>query len=306
MQQSWAPGQASAEQEEHGGPGTLHVVATPIGNLEDLSPRARATLATVQLVAAEDTRHTGQLLTRLGIRAPLLSLHEHNEAGRVEQVLSLLRGGQHVALVSDAGTPLISDPGYRLVAAVAAAGLPITALPGPSAVLAALQVAGLPTDRFFFEGFLPQREGPRRARLAELRDRGETLVFFTGIHRLVASLRDMAATLGEERPVVVARELTKLHETIYRGTLAELAARLADDADASRGEVVIVVGGAPVVAADHAAALRIARLLAEELPAAQAAALAARITGLGRRDIYRALLAKEVTDGKPGDPGPPH
>ena len=266
------------------------MVATPIGNLEDLSPRARETLATVQLVAAEDTRHTGQLLTRLGIRTPLLSLHEHNEAGRIDRVLELLRAGQHVALVSDAGTPLISDPGYRLVAAVAAAGLPVTPLPGPSAVLAALQVAGLPTDRFFFEGFLPQREGPRRSRLAELRGRPETLVFFTGIHRLLDSLRDLAATLGEQRPAVVARELTKLHETIYRGTLAELAVRLAGDTDAGRGEVVIVVGGAPAVAVDQAEALRVARLLAEELPAAQAAALAARITGASRREVYRWML----------------
>lgn len=278
------------EREGHAGPGTLHVVATPIGNLEDLSPRARATLATVQLVAAEDTRHTGQLLTRLGIRTPLLSLHEHNETGRIERVLELLRAGQHVALVSDAGTPLISDPGYRLVAAAAAAGLPVTALPGPSAVLAALQVAGLPTDRFFFEGFLPQRQGPRRARLAELRERTETLVFFTGIHRLVDSLRDLAATLGEARPAVVARELTKLHETVYRGTLADLTARLAGDADGGRGEVVIVVGGAPAVAANQAEALRIARILAGELPAGQAAALAARITGLSRREVYRGML----------------
>jgi len=276
------------------------VVATPIGNLDDLSPRARASLATVQLIAAEDTRHTGQLLTRLGIRTPLLSLHEHNEAGRIERVLALLRAGQHVALVSDAGTPLISDPGYRLVAAVAAAGLPVTALPGPSAVLAALQVAGLPTDRFYFEGFLPQRAGPRRARLAELRDRGETLVFFTGIHRLLDSLHDLAVTLGEARPAVVARELTKLHETVYRGTLGELAVRLAGDADASRGEVVIVVAGAPPAAADQAEALRVARLLAGELPAAQAAALAARITGVGRRDIYRALLSAPQP-GQPAD-----
>lgn len=290
MQQSSAPGQAAGERAGHAGPGTLHVVATPIGNLEDLSPRARMTLANVQLVAAEDTRHTGQLLTRLGIRTPLLSLHEHNEAGRIEQVLGLLREGQQVALVSDAGTPLISDPGYRLVAAVAQAGLPVTALPGPSAVLAALQVAGLPTDRFFFEGFLPQREGPRRARLDELRERPETLVFFTGIHRLLDSLRDLAATLGEERPAVVARELTKLHETVYRGTLAELAARLDGDADAGRGEVVIVVGGAPAIAAERAEALRVARLLAEELPAGQAAALAARITGLSRREVYRWML----------------
>lgn len=290
MQQSSAPGQAAGEEAGHAGPGTLHVVATPIGNLEDLSPRARRTLASVQLVAAEDTRHTGQLLTRLGIRTQLLSLHEHNETGRIEQLLVLLRAGQHIALVSDAGTPLISDPGYRLVAAVAAAGLPVTALPGPSAVLAALQVAGLPTDRFYFAGFLPQREGARRALLAGLRERPETLVFFTGIHRLLDSLRDLAATLGEERPAVVARELTKLHETVYRGSLAALAARLDGDADAGRGEVVLVVGGAPAVAVERAEALRIARLLAEELPAAQAAALAARITGLSRREIYRWML----------------
>jgi len=273
-------------------PGTLYVVATPIGNLEDLSPRARATLAAVQVVAAEDTRHTGQLLTRLGIRNSLLSLHEHNEEGRIAPLLERLRSGEDVALVSDAGTPLVSDPGYRLVAAVAAAGLPISPVPGPSAVLAALQISGLATDRFLFEGFLPQRSAARRTRLEALRSREETLVFFVGVHRLPECLDDLAAILGGGRGAVLARELTKLHETIYRGDLAALRAQVGADPDAGRGEVVIVVAGAVAMPPGEDEARRIAAVLAGELPAARAAALTAKITGVARREVYRWLAGE--------------
>lgn len=266
-------------------PGTLYVVATPIGNLADLSPRARDTLGRVDLVAAEDTRHTGQLLTQLGLRRPLLSLHEHNEAGRAGELVERLRAGDSIALVSDAGTPLISDPGYRLVAAAVAAGITVSPLPGPSAVLGALQVAGLPTDSFTFAGFLPQRAGPLEARLQALAERTETLVFFTGISRLDRDLALLASHFGASRPAVIARELTKLHETVLRGTLGELAEGAAR-AMPLRGEVVLVVGGAQSPAALPAEVRRVAGILAEALPRAQAAALAARITGQKRRVIY--------------------
>ncbi|MCC5794903.1 MAG: 16S rRNA (cytidine(1402)-2'-O)-methyltransferase [Chromatiales bacterium] len=275
-------------------PGTLYVVATPIGNLADLSPRARDTLAKADLVAAEDTRHTGQLLTQLGLRRPMLSLHEHNEAGRVGELVERLRAGASIALVSDAGTPLVSDPGYRLVVAAASAGIVISPVPGPSAVLAALQVAGLPTDSFTFAGFLPQRAGPLGARLQALSGRTETLVFFTGISRLQRDLAALAAYFGPARPAAIARELTKLHESVLRGSLGSLA-----DAQARmmppRGEVVIVVGGAQAQSALPAEARRVAGILAESLPRAQAAALAARITGHKRRALYDWLDDKART-----------
>lgn len=284
-------------------PGTLHVVATPIGNLGDLSPRASGILGSVSLIAAEDTRRAGQLLTRAGVDKPLISLHEHNEDRRVAEVLARLAGGDSVALVTDAGTPLISDPGYRLLAAVRAAGLPASPVPGPCAAVAALSVAGLPTDRFCFEGFLPAKPAARRARLRELADRSETLVFYESANRLAGTLADAAEAFGPERPAAVGRELTKLHETLYRGTLAEVRAALLADPGGERGECTWVVAGRQAApAADEAELARVVRILAAELPASTAARLAARITGGSRQAAYR--LAGTDPDGPGAAEGP--
>jgi len=269
-------------------PGTLYVVATPIGNMGDLSPRAREVLAGVALVAAEDTRHAGQLLTRIGVSTRLLSLHEHNESGRIEEILGRLRSGDSVALVTDAGTPLISDPGYRLLAALRAAGLPASPVPGPCAAVAALSVAGLPTDRFFFEGFLPARSAARLARLRQLAGRGETLVFYEAANRMADTLADAMEVFGADRAAAVGRELTKLHETVYRGSLAEVRTALAADPGGGRGECTWALAGrGEEPAPDDAELARVVGILAAELPASQAASLAARITGAPRRAAYR-------------------
>lgn len=268
-------------------PGTLYVVATPIGNLEDLSPRARRVLDAVTVVACEDTRRTGQLLTHAGLQKPLLSLHEHNEAQRVEQVLGRLRDGEAVALVSDAGTPLVSDPGYRLLAALREADLPVCPVPGPSALIAALSVAGLPSDRFHFEGFLPSKAAARRRRLAAIAAYPQTLVFYEAVHRIDACLADLMAVLGADRPATLCRELTKRHETIQRGTLGDLRTQREDDPGADRGEITLVVGGCVDAGEPAAAELkRVFALLAAELPPSKAAALAGRITGARRADAY--------------------
>jgi 16S rRNA (cytidine1402-2'-O)-methyltransferase len=274
--------------------GTLYVVATPIGNMGDLSPRAREVLSTVALIAAEDTRHAGQLLTRVGITARLVSLHEHNEAQRVEAILERLKGGDSVALVTDAGTPLISDPGYRLLAAARAALIPVSPVPGPCAAIAALSVAGLPTDRFYFEGFLPARSPARVARLRALASRSETLVFYEAANRLPDTLADAIAVFGEERAAAVGRELTKLHETVYRGSLAEVRAALLADAGGGKGECTWLVAGSVMdTPADDGELARIVGILAAELPASQAASLAARISGAARRDAYRLAVGKQ-------------
>ena len=281
--------------------GRLHVVATPIGNLGDLSARARDTLAACALVAAEDTRHTGTLLAAFGIRTPMISLHQHNETDRIPALIGRILGGEAVALVSDAGTPAISDPGFGLVRAAAAAGIDIVAVPGPCAAAAALSIAGLPTDRFCFEGFLAARGAARRGRLDELSLEPRTLIFYESPHRIADTLNDCAAAFGMDRPAVIAREITKMHESTYRGSLAELAARAASDADLKRGEIVLVVGGAPArevdAAADgHGGALdRALEALLGELPLKQAARLAAKIVGARDNEAYkRALWLKEA------------
>ncbi len=240
--------------------GTLYIVGTPIGNLEDLGRRAAGILAGVDLVAAEDTRHTGRLLAHLGIEQKLVALHEHNEDARAARLVAELAEGHDIALVSDAGTPLVSDPGLKLVRAAIAAGLTVVAVPGPSAVTAALSVAGLATDRFVFEGFLPRKRIQRRVRLGELADERRTLVFFESVHRLRATLADMVEAFGAEREAVIARELTKLHEQVARGPLAGLAGRLGD-AVPLRGEFVVLVAGAPAgtAAGGGRAAVRAAR-----------------------------------------------
>jgi 16S rRNA (cytidine1402-2'-O)-methyltransferase len=285
--------------------GRLQVVATPIGNLADISERAREALAQADVVAAEDTRHTGALLKALGLATPLLSLHEHNESRRVPAVLARLAQGERVALVSDAGTPLLSDPGYELVRAAIAAGFEVSAIPGPSAITAALAVAGLPTDRFCFEGFLPARPRERRAALEALAQERRTLVFFEAPHRIAAALVDIAAVFGAEREAVVARELTKAHETLYRGTLHELAARAATEANFARGEITLVVRGAPAAAAgvDERLLQRAIEVLSKELPPGRVAAIAAQLTGATRAAAY-ALVTRGTAAGTAAAPLP--
>ncbi len=285
--------------------GVLYVVATPIGNVGDLSPRARETLAGAELIVAEDTRHTGQLLRRLGVDRPLQSLHEHNERERVAGLVERLRDGARMALVSDAGTPLVSDPGFHLVRAARLAGIEVLPVPGPCAAIAALSVAGIATDRFCFEGFLPARRALRRERLATLATEPRTLVFYEAPHRIHELLADLVECLGGEREAAIARELTKAHETHYSGTLAALQARLAGDQHVARGELVLVVAGhvaAPVAAADDIAALdRVLVPLLGALPVSQAADLAAQITGEKRNRSYaRALELRRERDMEPG------
>jgi 16S rRNA (cytidine1402-2'-O)-methyltransferase len=269
-------------------PGTLLVVATPIGNLADLSPRARESLSGVAVIAAEDTRHTRTLLQAAGVATPLLSLHAHNESQRVPELLARLAAGEDVALVSDAGTPLLSDPGFELVSRAAEAGFDIRTVPGPSAITAALAVAGLPVKRFAFEGFLPARASERRAALASLAHESRTLVFFEAPHRIQETLADLAAELGGERQAAVARELTKAHETVYRGTLAGLCARAQGEENFARGEITIVVRGAARAAAavDDAQLRRVMGILLREMPPGRAAALAAQLTGAPRAAAY--------------------
>jgi 16S rRNA (cytidine1402-2'-O)-methyltransferase len=278
------------------GPGRLEVIATPIGNLGDLSPRARERLAAADVVAAEDTRRTGQLLAALGLRKPLVSLHAHNERGREAGLLARLEAGESVALVSDAGTPLLSDPGFGLVRAAAAAGIPVQCLPGPTAIAAALSIAGIATDRFCFEGFLATRTGERRAQLLALRGEPRTLVFFEAPHRIAEVLADFAAVFGAEREAAVARELTKVFETVYRGTLGALAARALEDVDMARGEITLVVAGAPAIVGSSEGAPRDAAAQAQlertvqaalgHLPASKAAALAAEVCDVPRAEAY--------------------
>jgi len=275
-------------------------VATPIGNLGDLSPRARQTLESCALIAAEDTRRTGALLTHFQISTPMASLHEHNERRRAEEIVARIVDGADVALVSDAGTPGISDPGYDLVQACAAAGIEVIALPGPCALVAALSIAALPTDRFCFEGFLPPRRAARRARLAELKSEPRTLVLYESPHRVSETLEDCALALGGERRAAAAREITKVHETLYRGSLTELAARAAAEAEFERGELVLVIAGAPPTAAagedGHGGALdRVLAPLLAELPLKQAAQLAAQIAAVRHNEAYkRALELKQA------------
>jgi 16S rRNA (cytidine1402-2'-O)-methyltransferase len=268
--------------------GRLEVVATPIGNLADLTARARECLAAADLIAAEDTRHTGTLLQAIGVVRPLVSLHAHNESERVPQLLKRLEAGEVVALVSDAGTPLLSDPGFELVRGALAAGVDVRSIPGPSAITAALAVAGLPAGRFCFEGFLPARSRERRARLRELAAELRTLVFFEAPHRITASLADLVAEFGAERTAVIARELTKVHETLYRGTLGELAALAATDKNMKRGEITLVIAGAAAAErrVDREVLKRTVELLRRELSPGKAAALAAQLTGARRSEAY--------------------
>jgi 16S rRNA (cytidine1402-2'-O)-methyltransferase len=273
--------------------GTLYVVATPIGNLEDFSARAARVLTEVDLIAAEDTRHSAKLLQHYGIRTKVVSMHEHNERAKVPRLLEMLRADKSIALISDAGTPLLSDPGFPLVRSARAAGVSVVPIPGPCAAVTALSAAGLPTDRFTFEGFPPPRAAARRAALERLRDEPRTIVFYESSHRIMDSLADMIAVFGPGRVVVLARELTKKHETIRDGTLGELHAYLAEHDSERLGEFVLLIHGAP--ASDRAVADtdvdRVLRVLLDELPLKAAVKVAVRLTGGHKNRLYDRALA---------------
>lgn len=278
---------------DEGAAGALVVVATPIGNLGDLSPRGAKTLCEVDLVLAEDTRRTGKLLAHVGSEVRQLSLHEHNERERATEVVDRLRDGQRIALVSDAGTPAVSDPGYRLIATVVAAGLEVEAIPGASALLTALVVSGLPTDRVAFEGFLPRKGAARRERLADLATERRTVVLYVSPHRADDDLRDLAAALGGDRPAALCRELTKLHEQVLRGGLGELTARV--EREGVRGELTLVVGGAPApVAAPVTEVELVARVRSLEdggVRRKDAIAEVAQGAGVPKRAVFDAVVA---------------
>ena len=274
-------------------PGTLYVVPTPIGNLEDITQRALRILGEVDLIACEDTRHTRKLLNHYSIKTKTISYHEHNERERAAELCAMIEAGKSVALVSDAGTPAISDPGFRLVRLAVEAGVPVVSLPGPSALITALAGSGLPTDEFFFGGFLPARSGARRTRLEELRSIPATLIFYEAPHRIVATLKDAHQILGE-REAVIARELTKLHEEIARGRLSELAARFSAP-EGARGEMVLIIDRT-VISSEVKDVASVSALVArlEESGLDHRAALkkAAREMGIPRAEAYRRLLAE--------------
>ncbi|MDX1705221.1 16S rRNA (cytidine(1402)-2'-O)-methyltransferase [Pseudidiomarina sp.] len=275
--------------------GTLYIVPTPIGNLADISERALQVLRQVNAIAAEDTRHSGQLLQHYGIRNELFALHEHNERQRSAQVIERLQQGQSVALISDAGTPLISDPGYVLVQHCRMAGVPVVALPGPCAITTALSGAGLPTDRFTFEGFLPAKGQQRRKTLNALLTEPRTMVFYESPHRITDALTDLHAIFGADRQLVLARELTKQFETYLSGTIAEVEAAVLADSNQQRGEMVLMLAGAPQSAHDDdtGPALATLQLLRRELPLKKAAALAAEIHGQRKNTLYQLALDAE-------------
>ena len=270
--------------------GNLYVVATPIGNLEDLTPRARQTLADVDMVAAEDTRHTGRLLSHLGLKKRLIALHDHNEEQVATKVIAELEAGLSVALVSDAGTPLLSDPGYRLLCAAHQHGITVSPMPGASAVTAALSVAGLPTDRFCFEGFLPAKAVARRKRLQSLASESRTLVFFESVHRIAAALADLGNAFGEEREAFIGRELSKLHEQCVHGSLGSLRLKVDAGVIVSKGEFVIVVAGADPDSESTLDTDTLLIELAKHLPGKDAAKVTAKLTGEKKNALYQRLL----------------
>lgn len=270
--------------------GTLFVVATPIGNLEDLTPRARQTLAAVDLVAAEDTRHTRRLLMTINAKPALLALHDHNEERAAMDVIAALQDGKNVALVSDAGTPLVSDPGYRLIRAAHDNHINVVPLPGASAVTAALSAAGLPTDRFCFEGFAPSKRTARRQWLEGLADEPRTIVMYESVHRIADCLTDLVDVFGPERPAFIGRELTKLHEQCVRGSLGELLAMLEDGRITTKGEFVLVIEGAGRETGTAIDTDRMLRLLSASLSAKEAARITSELTGEKKNALYERIL----------------
>jgi len=276
----------------------LYVVATPLGHLGDMTPRAITVLQGVDVIAAEDTRHSAPLLRHFDIATPTIALHEHNEREQSGRLVARLRAGEAVALISDAGTPLLSDPGYHLVRAAHEAGVRVVPVPGASAAITALSVSGLPTDRFTFEGFLPAKTAARRARLAELQADPRTLIFYEAPHRIAAALDDMAEIFGVAREAVLARELTKIYETVRAAPLGELAAWVRADTDQQKGEIVVLVRGAEARPSDElgAEAQRVLRLLLAELPLKQAVALAAGISGERRNRLYELAVSLQAEE----------
>lgn len=270
--------------------GMLYIVATPIGNLGDMSPRAIEILKNVDLIAAEDTRHSLPLLKQFGIATPLVALHEHNERETVPKLIARLQQGASIALISDAGTPLLSDPGYHLTRAAHEAGIRVAPIPGPSALSAALSASGLRADQFVFEGFLPPRAAARRARLEALREETRTLAFFEAPHRLLETLEDMAALFGVERRALLAREITKAFETLRLDTLRGLHEFVRDDPQQQKGESVILVEGAEQSAPSVTEAEKVLRALLAELPLKQAVKLAGAITGVKKNELYELAL----------------
>lgn len=270
-------------------PGCLYVVATPLGNLGDLSPRAQRVLSGVTRIAAEDTRNTGGLLAHFGIRTPLLALHDHNETRIAASVVDALQAGESLALVSDAGTPLISDPGFALVRAARAAGCEVIAVPGPCAAIAALSIAGLPSDSFLFAGFLPAKSGARRERIQRLAREPRSVIVYESSHRIADCARDLAELLGERR-VLLAREISKRFEQSVQCAAGELPSWIAADANRERGEFVLVIDGAVEESASTVEAERVLRALLAELPAARAAKVAAALTGLRKNELYDLAL----------------
>ena len=276
--------------------GSLYVVATPIGNLDDISARALTILRSVALIAAEDTRHSARLMQHFGIGTPLAACHEHNERDQGGRFLARLLAGDDVALISDAGTPLISDPGYHLVRQARAAGIAVVPVPGACALIAALSAAGLPSDRFIFEGFLPAKAAGRRARLEQVKEEPRTLIFYEAPHRILECLQDMQSVFGDERPALLARELTKTFETLKDMPLAELAAWVAADSNQQRGECVVLVAGWQALEGNEAVsaeAMRVLNLLLAEMPLKRAAALAAEITGVRKNLLYQVALEQQ-------------
>ncbi|WP_174871731.1 16S rRNA (cytidine(1402)-2'-O)-methyltransferase [Pectobacterium polaris] len=281
---------------------TLYIVPTPIGNLGDITQRALAVLASVDLIAAEDTRHTGLLLQHFAINARLFALHDHNEQQKADVLLAKLQSGQSIALVSDAGTPLINDPGYHLVRRCREAGVRVVPLPGACAAIAALSASGLPSDRFCYEGFLPAKTKGRKDKLRELGEETRTLIFYESTHRLLDSLQDISEVLGAERYVVLAREITKTWESIHGAPVGELLAWVKEDENRRKGEMVLIVEGHQVdESALSAEALRTLALLRAELPLKKAAALAAEIHGVKKNALYRYGLEQEGDSGESED-----
>jgi 16S rRNA (cytidine1402-2'-O)-methyltransferase len=270
-------------------PGDLYVVATPIGNLADMVPRAVSVLQQVSWIAVEDTRHSGRLLNHFAIDTPMLPYHDHSDSHQTRRLLDILAGGQSVALISDAGTPLISDPGYRLVRDARQLGVQVIPVPGACAAIAALCASGLPSDRFSFEGFLPAKAGQRQSVLEGLANEPRTLIFYEAPHRVLATLEAMRQVFGGEREAVLARELTKAHETFITGTLVELVEAVASDSNQQRGEIVLVLRGAQrdPLTGDQAEQWRVLGLLIEELPLKKAAALTAQIVGGNKKALYQ-------------------
>ena len=289
----------TATGEANSAAGTLYVIATPIGNLEDISARALRVLSEVALVAAEDTRHSARLMRHFGIATPLAACHEHNERDEGGRFIRRLLGGDDVALISDAGTPLISDPGFHLVRQARAAGVRVVPVPGACALIAALCAAGLPSDRFIFEGFLPAKQAARRARLELLKAESRTLIFYEAPHRILDALADLEAVLGSDRSAVLGRELTKTFETLKGLPLGALRAWVEADSNQQRGECVLVVGGWQAPEQDDAVdanARRVLHLLMSELPVKRAAALASEITGVRKNLLYQLALQEKSSD----------